>query len=101
MAIFAADPETEEFKKRQKELERLNSAIAGVAQRMDASPRFEHPDRSYVLAKAVERFGGNEARGPLYPVRTPSGQRSLQAEPSPCILEAFTESTCSRWLTDR
>lgn len=51
VAIFAADPESEEFKKRGVETERLNSALAYLAQRVDDAPRFEHPGRKYVLAR--------------------------------------------------
>jgi hypothetical protein len=51
IAIFAADTESEEFKKREVETERVNSALADVAQRVDDAPRFEHPGRNYVLTR--------------------------------------------------
>lgn len=49
---FAEDTERPEFKKRQEDTERVNAALADLAEFVEVAPRFEHPDRRYLLAKA-------------------------------------------------
>jgi hypothetical protein len=54
-AIYSSDPENTGSRERQKELERINKDVEELAMRIDAAPRFDHPDRAYLLAKAASR----------------------------------------------
>jgi hypothetical protein len=52
IAAFAQDPERPEFKKRQEDTERVNAALADLADFVEVAQRFEHPGRRYLLARA-------------------------------------------------
>lgn len=65
VASFGGDSEGAEFKARQQEIERFNTALEEVQQRVEDAPRFEHPARKYILAKAPLRSACELGRSPL------------------------------------